>query len=67
VLTGSGDLELAKLPVERATVEISGSGDIEVDATRTLDVRISGSGSVAYHGNPEVKKSISGSGGLIKK
>jgi hypothetical protein len=62
--SGSSDLRARQLQSREATIECSGSADVEVSVRQRLNVNISGSGSVAYAGNPEVKSSISGSGGI---
>jgi len=55
-----------RLECKRAVTRISGSGDISVHATETLDVGISGSGRVSYAGEPRVDTHISGSGRVPK-
>jgi hypothetical protein len=65
MLSGSGNLKLFPLKAEKSKVLISGSGNIEIQATSRLDVRISGSGNVLYKGYPVLNSDISGSGSLI--
>ena len=44
---------------------LSGSGNMFVTATKSLDASIPGSGSIAYEGNPpHVTKSVTGSGAI---
>jgi hypothetical protein len=44
---------------------LSGSGNIFVTATRSLDASVSGSGTINYAGNPpNVTKSVTGSGAI---
>lgn len=63
--SGSGGIDASGLSTNRTKVEISGSGQAEVNAQSELDVRISGSGSVHYTGTPEkITQEISGSGRL---
>ncbi|MEZ4990371.1 MAG: head GIN domain-containing protein [Saprospiraceae bacterium] len=64
-ITGSGDLRAFDLEVNRAKINISGSGDAEITAIDELDVRISGSGDVKYKGNPSIDVTISGSGRVV--
>ncbi|MCP3929651.1 MAG: DUF2807 domain-containing protein [Bacteroidetes bacterium] len=64
-ISGSGDLKAFDLPVQRAKIQISGSGDAEVHVLDELDVRVSGSGDIYYIGNPAVDAVISGSGRVI--
>lgn len=64
-LTGSGDLEGRDLCATNTTADLSGSGEMTVDALDTLRVRISGSGNLRYRGNAFVaERSITGSGTL---
>jgi hypothetical protein len=62
VVSGSGDLDLADLVARTATVSVSGSGDVHVHATESLDAVISGSGDVRYGGRPVTSLQITGSG-----
>jgi hypothetical protein len=63
---GSGDINAIDFPVTSALVKVSGSGDVKVHASDTLQVIISGSGDVRYRGNPSVMNvTITGSGNLI--
>lgn len=65
-ISGAGNLEASDLMVQTFDIEISGSGDANINVARELDVEISGSGAVVYKGNPNIKKSISGSGSIKK-
>ncbi|MCB0544596.1 MAG: DUF2807 domain-containing protein [Lewinellaceae bacterium] len=65
-ITGSGDFDAIDCPVKAATVNISGSGDVRVRVSETLDVTISGSGDVEYLGDPQVTSNITGSGKVKK-
>ncbi len=63
--SGSSDLSARELQSRVATIDCSGSSDVEVSVSQQLNVDISGSGDVSYAGNPEVKSSsISGSGDI---
>jgi hypothetical protein len=64
-INGSGDIKAFDLLANAADVNISGSGDAEVNVSDELNVRISGSGDVLYRGNPVVDSRISGSGRVI--
>lgn len=64
-ISGSGDLKAFNLPVQKADISISGSGDASVNVSEVLDVRISGSGDVYYKGHPTVNSHISGSGDVV--
>lgn len=64
-LSGSGDLRGRDLCVLHTQADLSGSGDMTIDALDTLRVRISGSGNLGYRGDPVIaERSISGSGTL---
>jgi hypothetical protein len=66
-VNGSGDIRAYDLPTEAITAKISGSGSMQLNASRTLDATISGSGDIIYKGSPAtVTKSISGSGSVRK-
>lgn len=64
-VSGSGDFRGFNLQANAAKINISGSGNVEVNVIDALDVRISGSGDVHYKGNPSIETQISGSGKVI--
>ncbi len=64
-ITGSGDIAAFKLDALRARIEITGSGNAEVQVQDELDVKISGSGDVRYKGTPSLDINISGSGRVV--
>lgn len=64
-IAGSGKVLAGDLLTEDCSTEISGSGEIRVHPSKSLDARISGSGDVYYKGNPTVTTHISGSGNVI--
>lgn len=61
-ISGSGDVRAYDLSVGDCKVQISGSGDAQVNVSSDLEVRISGSGDVSYKGSPRMRSKISGSG-----
>jgi hypothetical protein len=61
-ITGSGNIHAYDMPAVTAAVEITGSGNCEVQVSEHLDVQISGSGSVYYKGDASVDTHITGSG-----
>jgi hypothetical protein len=61
-IMGSGEVHTFNLLSEATEVEISGSGNAEVYASKQLNISISGSGDVQYKGSPAVNQSIAGSG-----
>ncbi|MCB0628273.1 MAG: head GIN domain-containing protein [Saprospiraceae bacterium] len=63
-ISGSGNVEAYELNSESCKVQISGSGDCDVDVREDLEVRISGSGDVNYKGRPRISSRISGSGDI---
>lgn len=65
-ITGSGEVHSFNLLSEATEVEINGSGNAEVFASKQLNVSISGSGDVQYKGSPTVSQSVAGSGNIRK-
>lgn len=65
--SGSGEYSSETLTSKVARVRVSGSADVVVQASESLDVVVSGSGSVQYLGNPKVTKTASGSGAVEKR
>ena len=65
-INGSGEVHSFNLLSEATEVEINGSGNAEVFASKQLNVSISGSGDVQYKGSPVVNQSISGVGHIRK-
>lgn len=62
--SGSGTFSGRRLESAHARVEVSGSGDVVVNATETLNVVASGSSDVRYVGSPTVDADTSGSGSV---
>jgi hypothetical protein len=65
-VSGSGNITANNLHVEYCSANVSGSGNMTLYATKTLDVDISGSGTITYLLNPVVTSKITGSGRLVK-
>ncbi len=65
-IAGSGEVHAFDLMSETTNVQIAGSGDAEVFASKKVEVSIAGSGDVQYKGNPSVKQSKAGSGDVRK-
>jgi Putative auto-transporter adhesin, head GIN domain len=61
-IAGASDYQAANLVGETAAVNVSGAGNVTVNAAKTLDVDISGVGQVSYVGNPQLTKSVTGLG-----
>ena len=66
-LAGSGNYRAEKLKSKTATINLSGSGDADLDASEDLNVNIAGSGSVRYTGDARVTQKILGSGSVEKR
>ena len=66
-IRGSGDVNTTGVPTNHVDIDISGSGNVDVHALKSLDVKINGSGDVGYYGNPSITTDISGSGNVIRK
>jgi hypothetical protein len=65
--SGSTSVSAFQLITENASIELSGAGDAEVFASKSLKADLSGAGNVAYKGNPpSVNKEISGAGSVSK-
>lgn len=64
-ISGSGTIDSSNLNVKNCNAHISGSGNMQVNASKSLYARISGSGNIYYRGNPAVELSVSGSGKAI--
>jgi hypothetical protein len=61
---GSGDVFAFDLLSEDANVDIAGSGNAEIFASKQLSVEIKGAGDVAYKGGGNVNQKIMGSGSV---
>lgn len=64
LLSGLGNFDAADLKSHKASVELSGMGDVAVRTEAELKARIIGSGSVQYFGTPLVKQVITGTGSV---
>ena len=66
-VTGSGDMNAAKLKSNNAEVKVTGSGDCKVYCTDNLEARVTGSGDITYFGDPAKKDTkVTGSGDISK-
>ena len=64
-LTGAGDANIKSLIAQVATVDLRGSGDVNLTVTEKLNANIFGAGDIVYFGHPsEVNKQISGAGDI---
>jgi len=64
-ISGSGNIDSSNLTVENCNANISGSGNMQVKAMKSIYAKISGSGNIYYTGNPNIELNISGSGKAI--
>ncbi len=65
-VSGSGDIRCFNLMTENTEIDIAGSGNAEVYASKRLDVDVAGAGNVRYKGNPSIKQNIAGAGSVRK-
>ena len=63
-ISGSGNLKAGDMEVADASVKVSGSGNVYVHATESLEASVSGSGDIKYKGRPRLKAKSSGSGNI---
>jgi hypothetical protein len=64
-VSGSGHVDMGKLPVDAAEIRISGSGSAILDPKQSADVNISGSGRIDLLTKPaSLRSHISGSGSI---
>jgi hypothetical protein len=64
-LSGAGSVDLSRLPVDDATVSISGAGSATLDPKKAADISISGAGHVSLLTKPaDLHTSISGLGSI---
>ncbi|MEZ5014277.1 MAG: head GIN domain-containing protein [Chitinophagales bacterium] len=64
-MSGSGKMHAFYFYIATAHVHMSGSGDMELNATDLIEGSISGSGDLYYKNTPAINVSFSGSGQLI--
>ena len=67
-LAGSGDVQLQDLVARDVTAALSGTGQIVVHATGSLDVSVPGAGVIVYSGNPSnVTRNVTGTGAVTNQ
>ncbi len=64
-ISGSGQVHAFYFYVATSSVDISGSGNMEINATDLIEGAISGSGNLYYKNSPVINMSVSGSGEII--
>ncbi len=65
-ISGAGKFMAAGLMADDYEIDISGTGNAEVNAAKTLDVDVSGAGIIKYSGDPKISREISGAGIIAK-
>lgn len=63
-VTGVGDVNAYDLSSQDVTAEITGVGDLFLDASSTLSVTLAGVGDVHYQGSPRLRQTITGVGSV---
>jgi hypothetical protein len=67
-VTGSGDISAFDLKCETVSATVTGSGDLQVYASKEIKASVPGSGDIEYKGNPKKKIfKTTGSGGITKR
>jgi hypothetical protein len=65
VINGTGDADLASMPVQAATVVVNGAGHVSLDVHDSLSATVNGAGDVVYSGEPpHVTSSVHGVGSV---
>jgi len=62
---GTGNISAFDFFVENCSIDIEGSGFVQISCSDNLDINIEGSGNVYYKGNPSINTNISGTGSVI--
>jgi RNA polymerase sigma factor (sigma-70 family) len=66
--TGASDLRLANLPLDRATVRLSGASHAAIQVKDKLDYTVDGASSLEYRGKPTLgEKKVSGASSATRK
>ena len=65
-IKGSGKVAALDLATDQTNVNLTGSGDVEVNAQNSLAVIIKGSGNVYYKGNPNKSIQVKESGKVVQ-
>jgi len=65
-LGGSGALDLARLQAQHATLDFTGSGEVRLYASQSVQAQLSGAGRIVISGNPKQRSvAQSGSGQIV--
>jgi hypothetical protein len=60
--SGTGACNAEQLTAKNATVVLSGTGNVRVNAADSLDAKLTGTGSILYLGSPKLTQSNTGTG-----
>jgi len=63
--SGDANFECFDLIGEDVDIDVSGTANAEVHATKTLNIEVSGSATIYYKGNPSITQNISGTATII--
>jgi hypothetical protein len=66
VLSGSGQISGKDFSTQKASITISGSGNVYIKADKEINANLVGSGTVYYSGNAQVSSHKVGSGSVQK-
>jgi hypothetical protein len=61
-LIGSGTCKAAHFKTNSNLTKITGSGNVEINASKEVNIHLSGSGNLYYTGNPAIQQKVTGSG-----
>jgi hypothetical protein len=62
--SGTGDCDARGLVAKHAKAVVTGTGNVKVDATETLDADDSGTGNISYLDSPKLTQSNTGTGSI---
>lgn len=65
-ISGAGKYMASNLVADSYDIDVSGTGNAEINAAKQLGVEVSGTGNVRYSGDPKITKDISGTGQVSK-
>ena len=66
-ISGHGNFNCIDFYIKNASVNIAGSGNVNISVDDNLKVNIAGSGDINYRGEPNIEKKIAGSGSVNKR
>lgn len=63
---GVGDLQLFDLAAKHGDIDLSGTGDVEINVSEDLKIKLSGVGSIYYKGSPSMSVNHTGVGKIVQ-